>query len=147
MLRCLTELDVAGVRRLWFEIAPKFNHQLDDRQALVALHMARTQTERLALGHRAYSHRWLLDNGYPSQLPDELKPKAERIYPRQVEAVGISVNFRSPILKPAATVIQKAMSDAVEDAFANGDRDPPLVRRRMFDARERVMMRLFGRLK
>jgi hypothetical protein len=71
-----------------------------DAEALVTLHHARTQAESIALKLRAWSHRWLLEHGYPSGLPDHLKPSAERIYPRVVEGVGISVNFRSPILQP-----------------------------------------------
>ncbi len=144
MLRCLAELDVDGARRLWRHVSPGLP-VLDDKQALVVVHMARTQAAGLPLRPRAYSHRWLLDAGLPSQLPDELRPRAERLYPRVVEAVGISVNATSPILKPATKIIERAMSDAVAAAFADGITAPEFLRARMAEARGRELVKLFGR--
>jgi hypothetical protein len=144
MLRCLAELDVVGVRKLWSHVAPGIA-PLDDHKTIVALHMARTQTISLDFRLRAHSHRWLVDNGYQSQLPDELRPRAERLYPKAVASVGISVNMRSPILAPAAPIVQAAMSEAVLDAYAEGRTDPMFLRSRMFEARERTIAKLFGR--
>jgi hypothetical protein len=93
---------------------------------------------------RAYSHRWLLDHGLPSGLPDELKPLAERMYPVKAEGVGISVNMRSPILKPIAGIVRQAMSDAVMDAYAERRTEPPFVKTRMQEAREKVLKKLIG---
>ena len=103
------------------------------------LHHARTQAASMPLNLRAYSHRWLLDHGYPSGLPDELKPRAERIYPRVASAVGISVNVRSAFMKPVAEALRGAMSDAVMDAYADGKTDPAFVSARMREAREKIM--------
>lgn len=144
MLRCLAECDVAGALRLWRHVAPELA-DLDHGQALISLHLARTQTRALEFRLRAYSHRWLTDNGFPSMLPDELRPRAERLYPRVVEGVGISVNMRSPILRPAAKIIERSMADAVEDAYASGRTEPEFVRARMMEAREKSMRQLFGK--
>jgi hypothetical protein len=82
MRSILQDLDVQAARLAWGEP--------DDAKTLVMLHMARTAAKSIPMGLRAYSHRWLVDHGLPSQLPDELKPKAERMYPQVVSAVGIA---------------------------------------------------------
>lgn len=137
--------DVEGCRRYWHKHAPNMPQLATYEQAEVSMHMARTAAKSVKFALRAYSHRWLEDRMLPSQLPNSLRPAAERICPRVAEAVGISVNFTSPLLAPAAVEIQGAMSDAVEDCFANGDRDPLLVRSRMFEAKNNTMRKLFGR--
>ncbi len=108
------------------------------------MHMARTAAKSVTFRLRAYSHRWLLERGLPSQLPDSLKPAADRLYPSVVEAVGFSVNFRSSILAPAAAEVQSAVTAVIEDCYANGDRDPELVRGRMLDTKDATIRKLFG---
>ncbi len=71
-------------------------------------------------------------------MPDELKPKAERIYPRIVEAVGVSVKAMGGNI-PLAKAIERAMSDAAAEAYADGNRNPAFIKQRMQEARERVM--------
>jgi hypothetical protein len=80
LLRCLRDGDVTAIRRLYREIAPHLPQPSSDVEAWASLHHARTQVEALPLKLRAYSHRWLLDQGLPSGLPDALKPLAERMY-------------------------------------------------------------------
>jgi hypothetical protein len=140
--RCLVELDVAGIRALWRHTSPHLAQPKTDAEALVTLHHARTQADSVALKLRAYSHRWLLDNGFPSGLPDRLKPSAERIYPRVVESVGISVNFRSAILKPIGKLVRGAMENAVLDAYAEKRTEPEFLRARMTEARETAIRKL-----
>lgn len=137
--------DVEGCRRYWHKHAPNMPQLETREQAEIAMHMARTAAESVMFEMRAWSDRWLEERGLPSQLPDQLKLEARRTHPRVAEAVGISVNFRSAVLAPAAAEIQGVMSDAVEDCFANGDRDPELVRARMFEVKDRAMRKLFGR--
>lgn len=137
--------DVDGLRRFWREVMPNMPQPETRDAAEMQMHMARTSSFSLPLKHRAYSHRWLSDRELPSQLPDNLRPKAERMYPRVVEAVGISVNTNSEYIRPALIEVRGAMEDAVEDCFANGDREPELVRRHMFEARKRTFKALFGR--
>ena len=134
--RCLETLDIAGVRTLWHRIAPHLPPPLDDHNCLVAIHHARTQANSIALKLRAYSHHWLLDHGLPSGLPDDLKPKAERMYPRIAEGVGVAV-MSSSFMRPVARAIQMAMADAVMEAYADNKRDPVFVKQRMMEARER----------
>lgn len=142
--RCLLDCDVAAIRRIWAHVCPHLPQPATDADALVTLHIARTSAASLPLRHRAYSHRWCEDNGYPSQLPDALKPKAERIYPRIADAVGISVNATSPERKKLATVVRGAMEDAVMEAYADRRTDPEHVRERMMQARAYTLDKLIG---
>lgn len=144
--RCLENCDVAGIRALWAQIAPESPQPGSDAEALAAIHRARTEASSISPRSRAYSHRWLLDHGLPSGLPDDLLPKAERLYPRIVESVGISANFRSPILKPAKPLIEGAMSAAVEECYADRRTEPAFVKARILEAKEHAIRKLFGSL-
>lgn len=136
--------DYRRLRVLHSAVAPHLPAPPDDEAAEISLHMARTQAEWLGEKPRCYSHAWLTERGLPSQLPDALKPKAERLYPRIVEAVFVSCNSNSALLKPVAKMAQKAACDAVEDCYANGDRDPVLVRARIREAKDRTFKALLG---
>jgi len=143
--RCLIECDVAQLRKLWRHVAPGLPQPDNDSDALVSLHLARTQAHTIPFRARAYSHRWLVDQGYPSALPDNLKPKAERIYPRVVDAVGISVNALSNLFKPITGIVRGAMEDAVMEMHC--DRvplDDPRVKPRMLEARQKTVKKLLG---
>lgn len=137
--------DLALVRRAAAILFPHLPMPADTEAAEASMHMARTQMP-ISFKARAYSHRWLSERGLPSQLPDELKPKAERMYPVIAEAVFVSANSNSPAMKPVAKLVQAAMSDAVEDCYANGDRDPMLVRARIQEARRGTLKALVGRI-
>lgn len=144
MRRCLEELDIPGVRRLWAHMAPHLEQSATDAETLICLHRARTEAESIPLEARAYSHRWLLDNGYPSGLPDHLKPKAERLYPRVSVAVGIAVKMMNPELKVAGVEIRRAMEGAVLEAEADGKlNDSGFVKLRMLEARAKARKQLF----
>jgi hypothetical protein len=138
MRRCLVACDIAGMRRLWAHVSPHLP-QPSESQALIAIHHARTQTNSIELKYRAYSHRWLRERGYPSGLPDELKPAAERLYPRIVDGVGIAVKAMSEHRKAEAIALRGAMSDAVADAYANGNKEPEFVKARMREARDKFL--------
>ena len=141
--RYLEACDVEGARRLWMHEFPHLPQPKDDSEALVALHMARTAASSIPMKLRAYSHRWLVERDLPSQLPDDLKPAAERMYPRIVTAVGLSVNATSELLKPAMEEIQKAVEAAILESYAEGKGgDAQHVRDRMKEARERVVKSL-----
>lgn len=132
---------MAGIKAVWRHVSLHLPQPQTDREALVAIHYARTLAQSIPFKLRAYSHRYLLDNGFSSGLPDDFKPKAERIYPRIVEGVGIAVRAASEYSKLIAPVIQGAMSDAVSEAYADGLTDPAFVSQRMKEARERVLKR------
>lgn len=137
--RCLEQCDTVAIRRLWAHVSPHLPQPESDHSALVSIHHARTAMASMSLKLRAYSHRWLLDHGYPSALPDDLKPRAERMYPEIAEGVGISVIAASPILKPVAGMVRTSMENAVLDVYSD-DRhpDPEVVRTRMQEARAGV---------
>lgn len=135
--------DVRLCRRMWSSFFPHLP-QPGPEEAEAAMHIARTQAETVSFKARAWSHRWLTERDMPSHLPDNLKPSAERMYPRIAEGVGISVNCRNPLLKPAMVEVRKAMEATVADCYANGDTDPAIVRPRMAEARERTLRQLFG---
>lgn len=142
--RAIADLDVETTRRHWASMFP--GQPLgDDRQILAMLHLSRTTLPGVADRLRFYSHRWLVDHGLPSFLPDRLKARAEREYPVTVTGVGIAVKFRSPLLQPIGAKVEAAMADAVLEAQADGMLDDvEHVRRRMAQAKAETMGKLIG---
>jgi hypothetical protein len=128
--RCLRDMDIAGVRTLWQHFAPQLPQPKDDAEALATLHHARTQAEFLPNQARYYSHDWLTEHNLPSGLPDRLK--SER--PQRVEAVGIAVKALGG-REELAKAIENAMAAAVAECYADGQRDPEIVKERMARAR------------
>ena len=135
--RCLIDLDTEAAIRLWPAVFPHSPLPSGPEEILLVLHFARTKTEALAFRMRAYSHSWLCERGLPSALPDHLKPKADRLYPRVVEAVGVSVKDLSGRRREYARRLEMAMADAAAEAYADGRREPEFVKARMQEARER----------
>jgi hypothetical protein len=144
--RALEEGDLESLRRIWAGLNPGMP-VLSRSDAEASMHMARTQAESVSPRGRCYSHRWLEERNLPSQLPDHLKPEADRWYPRVEETVGISLNFKSEWMRPAADMVRGAMEYSVLDSFADGTRDPSVVKTRMMDAKDREMRSLFGKLR
>lgn len=136
--------DVDALRSAWHRLMPHLPQLKTREEAEIAMHMARTGASTVTLRARAYSHRWLVERGHQSQLPDELKPKAERMYPVIVEGVGIFIETRNDFLKPALLEVRGAMEDAVNDAYAEGRTEPSFVKARMEEARTKTMQLLFG---
>jgi hypothetical protein len=133
--RCLSDLDIDGAIAVWAKVSPGQPPPATRQEVLIALHMARTAARSINMAKRVYSHCWLLDHGYPSQLPDILKPRAEWMYPRAVGGVGISVNSKYPQVQSA---IHGVMREAVLEAYADGYQDDPeTVKQRMQEARLR----------
>jgi hypothetical protein len=146
MRRCLMDCDVAQMRRLDQHLVPHLT-ELSDAEVLITIHLARTSSVHIPFKLRAWSHRWLLDNGYPSKLPDHLKPKAERIYPHVVDGVGISVNSSNELLKPVVGTVRDAMGDAVLECYADNRKEPTFVKARMLEAKDRTIRSLLGRIR
>lgn len=138
MRQVLEECDIAGARALWAQISPNMPQPANDDEALVSLHMARTQSDFLRFKLRAHSHHWLAERGFPSQLPDALRPKAERMYPVIVHAVGVAVKTASSSHRALGQAIQRAMSDAALECYADRKTDPEFVRARMLEARAKI---------
>jgi hypothetical protein len=133
----LESLDIDLVRRMWAHVMPHLPQPESDEAALISIHMARTSINFMPFRHRAYSHAWLKERAFPSQLPDALRAPAERLYPSVVAAVGIAVHSRTPI----ALEIRRAMSDAVFDA---GVKDSLLTKRAILNARAKARRQLLG---
>ena len=127
------------MRKLHAHVFPQLPPAGSDFEVLATLHCARTQSIFIPVKKRAWSHRWLLDLDLPSGLPDELKPRAERLYPTVVHAVGISVSSTSGLLAPLAKAMEQAMSEAVAEAYANHQSEPEFITARMNEARDRVL--------
>jgi hypothetical protein len=136
---CLLDLDIETVRRCWAHAAPGMPQPKNDFEVLVTLHHARTQAASVPQKLRCYSHCWLLDRGLPSGLPDHMKPAAQRMYPREVLAVGVAVKPMTAGSIPLAKAMERAMSDAVAECYADGKTSPAFVKARMEDARMSIM--------
>jgi hypothetical protein len=69
-----------------------------------------------------------------------MKPKAARLYPHEVKAVGVAVNSFSsdPEAKAYAKVIERVMSRAVLECYEDGETDPDVIKARMNEARSLV---------
>lgn len=67
--RCLDTLDIAGIRKLHAHTSPHLAQINTTKEALYALHMARTACEAISLQKRMYSDRWLRTRGVGSYLP------------------------------------------------------------------------------
>lgn len=134
--RCLDEMDVEGMRQLWRVVG---NDPQSSEHTMIGMHYARTAAASIAFRKRAWSHAWLMERGLPSGLPDELKPRAERLYPQAVTAVGISVNSLSGANSQLAAAAQQAMSEAVAEMYEDGISDPVLIKPRMVAAYRKVV--------
>jgi hypothetical protein len=141
MRRCLAEVDVAGMRKLWNHIAPLAPAPKTDAEALVVLHHARTRAVTLPLKLRAYSHYWLVERGLRSDLPDKYRKQAEREYPWIADSVGIAVGSRWQEVKLA---IRGVMEGAVSECYAENQHDPKIVKPLMMERRETMRHKLFG---
>jgi hypothetical protein len=140
----LERLDVEAMRRADLALNPHLPYQTDE-QVLTSMHMARTASDAVSFMCRAYSHAWLFERGLPSQLPDELRPRAQRIYPVVAKAVGIACKSTSPHMKEALGEIRGAMEAAVLEAVEDRKLDDSEhVKARMQEARRRTIDKLFG---
>lgn len=122
--------------KLWKHISPHMPQPDNEHQARIMIHYARTQMRKMPNKYRFYSHCWLRDEGLPSALPDIMKPKAERLYPLGVRSVGTSsqkVGGEKTVFNYA---VQKVMSDAVLETYADGHQDQPqIVKARILEKR------------
>jgi hypothetical protein len=141
MRRCLVECDVAAARLLWHQLAPHAPAPKTDYDALCCIHYARTITATIGLRLRSYSHHWLIDHGLPSGLPDELRQKADRLYPHIVDAVGLAAKSSFP---EVANAVQTAMEGGVHDCYADNRREGLFVRSVVLERRAQAKKALHG---
>lgn len=134
--QCLEDCDVETLQAIWTAEFPGLP-QPTRAEAEISLHMARTQSASISFKKRAYSHAWLHERNLPSQLPDHLRPRAERVYPVIVDCVGIAIKT-PPHRRELGNAITQAMSDVVEDHYSRGIRKPEIIKPRMLEAREKI---------
>lgn len=133
----LDACDVPGMRRLWAHVAPHLPQPRNDFETMVMIHRARTEARSVPFAMRAYSHQWLLANGMPSGLPNDLKPKAEQIEFTFAYGVGLAVKTASedPAKQYVTMELHAAMSAAAAEAISDGRVETPFIRQRMAEAR------------
>jgi len=145
MQRCMADLDVQRAKAVWARVFRHLPPITSDEEMLTTLHVARTQNPQIKERLRFYSHCWLVERGLPSMLPDALRPAAERMYPRKVSSVGISINARSDLTRLIVPYVRGAMEDAVNEIYADGKGDDiDLLKRRMLEARRSTVHKLLG---
>jgi hypothetical protein len=126
VLRCLIALDVAGIRRVWKNIAPHLDQPESDWDALRTMHEARIRMARISPQQKRYSEHWLRD------LENKTKIAA---------AVGIAVKALGGDNVERANQVQAAMSEAVIVAVRDGvdiENEVPEVHRRMKIAKLKI---------
>lgn len=130
--RALIELDASAIRKFWHVVAPGAPQPRTDAEAVTTMHCARTLSMSIPDHLRYYSHRWLLDRGLPSGLPEALKPAAERMYPRIAEGVGLA----ALVPRPYTPVLRRVAEEAVLDMYASSRKpEPDKVRARIAEVR------------
>jgi hypothetical protein len=126
ILRCLTVLDIAGMRKVWKEMSPHLDQPESDWDALHTMHEARVLMKTLSPQQKCYSEHWLREH----------KNKM-----RVAAAVGIIVKSMSNAGRERARDVQHEMSEAVLLAIRDGvdiEHDVPELHQRMKRARQRV---------
>lgn len=149
MRQCLIDVDVGLMRKLTATVFPQFPAPGTDAEVEGSIHYARTVAESIPFRYRAYSHAWLCERALPSGLPDDLRPKAERMYPRIVDAVGVAVlatGSTSEEKRQLGGLVRDAMNEVVMDHYSSDRaREPERIKRDMLRRRTEFWKRLFER--
>jgi hypothetical protein len=141
----LANLDIPLLRKMWAHVSPNLSQPKSDEDALRQAHYARTIMDSMLFRTRAWSHAWLMERNLPSGLPDHLRPRAQRMYPITVGSVGIAVRGATELGRAVAPHIRGAMEDAVNEAYADGHKDEPVVvKGHMMEARRTAIKKLLG---
>lgn len=125
MRRCLEEIDIEGIQRLWSVIAPGAPQPASDSAALLTIHMARVRCQAINARQRDYSRAWL----------------GERERQQKVYAVGIAVLAANPARRDEASDVRAAMAESVSDSIRAGidiETEGDEIRRRMLAARAKA---------
>lgn len=144
--QCMLDLDARRARTIWRVIAPHLPPCDSDADMLITLHVMRTEDSHLTQWFpeklRFYSHRWLLDKGLPSKLPDRLKPRADRLCPKKVRVLGYAPAGAAG--EEACATIGAAMFEKFQELEADGTTDKtraePEIQRARFKERRALML-------
>lgn len=123
--RCLIELDIPAIRRLWRQVSPHLPQPETDLETLQTMHTARVAMKTLPEDKRAYSEAWLNERG---------------LLARVETGVGIMV-IAPDHRREQAEYVRTAMSGSVMDSLKAGldlDKDAKEVKRRMEIVRRRA---------
>lgn len=133
----MSDGDADAVARIYDHAYPNMPKATQE-EAAVVMHTARTASESMPLAKRLYSHAWLTDRGFRSQLPEELRPRSERVESVIVPAVGVAVSSfaQSAYRKEEAKAIERVMARAAGDMVRDGITDRARIAPRMWEARE-----------
>lgn len=134
--RCLIQLDVDGMLKLWRHVAPHLADQ-SARDALISMHIARCEMRHLAPRFKSYSEAWLAERGY--RKVDGKWISGATPVDVVAGAVGIAVKSSDPRV---ARRIHRAMDDALRNALAKGVSEAPVQKEHMLKARARERFRL-----
>lgn len=134
--RCLVNLDLPGMMRLWAHVAPHLAGQAP-KDALISMHIARCEMRTLPRKLKDYSREWLAERGYRNidgKWVEGLPPPTV-----VADAVGIAVKSSHPEIGKR---IHAAMSDALENSLAKGVTEPEMQREAMLKARAKQRFKL-----
>jgi hypothetical protein len=134
--RCLIQMDVGGMMKLWTYVAPHLAGQ-SPKEALVSMHMARCEMKHISPRLKIYSQEWLFERGF-RKIEDKWVsgPPPDEVI---ASAVGIAVRSKYEAVRKR---IHDAMTDALENERAKGTTDPCKHRDAMLRARARQRFRL-----
>jgi hypothetical protein len=133
--RCLLEMDVEGIMRVWSHVSPHLP-QPSPAEAAIQLHMARVEARYMPRKAKEYSASWLAEQGY-AKIGGEWVHGISKPKP-VVEAVGISSQGLGGIVRPINEKIMVYMEDALLNALAKGVNEPPMQKEAMLKARDKV---------
>lgn len=122
--RCLVDLDVEGIKKLWSEVSPHLPQSSSDSEVIYTLHLARVKSDYIPVKLKEYSEQWL----------------KEHQITKVVSAVGISVNSPAHRAEQAKD-IHEAMKDSVLTSIKSGmslEEESGEIFNRMQQARDRV---------
>lgn len=121
--RCLRDVDIKGIRRLWQHVSPHLPQPTSDDEALHTIHLARTKMPDLHPKLRAFSEQFCREREG-----------------RVAWGVGVSV-IATPRHKDHALEVRAAMNEAVTDSIKAGvclEHEGAEVKRRMMKAKDKV---------
>lgn len=123
--RCLEELDVPGIRRIWSFIVPGQDQPSSDHDARVTMHLARVEMKTIPVRAKEYSRAWLAEH----------HPIARAV------GVGVAVGQHGSVKSELQINRHGAMVHSVELSVRDGldlTVDAPEVTRRMRLAKARA---------
>lgn len=133
--RCLTELDVPGLVKIWAEVSPHAP-PLAPAEAIIAAHMARVEARHMHKNLKLYSLAFLDERGYRKLDGQWVKGASSKVI---AECVAIASKSNIP---GVADKIMNGMRDAYLHAVAGGVTEPPMHREQMLKARQKIRSKL-----